>query len=89
MEAKADRQQTNNSKQRHHTAPYIIAGYHTSKMQQTHLELVAAIVSKSGRRGLKADEHQKWASAGDWHAFFGRGKIFLNTGILYAVKHSK
>ena len=64
MEAKADRRRTSNSKLGHHMAPAIIAGYHTSKMQQTHLESAAAIASKSSRRGLKADEHQKWASAG-------------------------
>jgi len=64
LEAKADGQQTSNSKQGHTTAPYMIAGYHTSKMQQTHLELAAAIASKSGRHGLRADEHQKRASAG-------------------------
>ena len=56
--------QTSNSKQRHHTALAIIAGYHTSKMQQTHRESAAAIASKSGRRELEAEGHQKRASAG-------------------------
>ena len=64
MEAKSDRQQMSNSKQGHTTAPSIIAHYHARKMQQTDLETAAAIASKSGRRGLMADAHQKLAPAG-------------------------
>jgi hypothetical protein len=33
-------------------------------MQQTHLELAAAIANKSGRRELRAEGHQNRASAG-------------------------
>ena len=53
-----------NSKQGHTTTPSIIVHYHASKMQQTDLESAAAIASKSGRRGLMADAHQKLAPAG-------------------------